>query len=58
VIARLVGWSCCGQLGSAVVEFEFQVYFFLYRYIFDDIYTLLQFAENFTGVGFPKLTVA
>jgi hypothetical protein len=53
-----VGWSCCGQLGSAVVEFEFQVYFFLYRYIIDDMYTLLQFAENFTGVGFPKLTVA
>jgi hypothetical protein len=53
-----VGWSWCGQLGSAVVEFEFQVYFFLYRYVIDDTYTVLQFAENFAGVGFPKLTVA
>jgi hypothetical protein len=37
-----------------VVEFEFQVDFFVYTYIIDDIYTLLLFDENSTGAWLSK----
>jgi hypothetical protein len=38
MITQTVGWSCCGQSGSSVLEFRFQLVSIVYTYTVDHMY--------------------
>jgi len=45
-ITQEAGQSCCGQSGSCVLEFGFQLDSLLYTNIFDHMYTQIQISQN------------